>query len=88
MLIYSPSLVHAAMGGDNDSNNKVNLYKEAKDLVLRAKKLEKKNKTDKALKGANLTRRRQISILYKIVDGLGLSPRELMRYTKRVKRDI
>ena len=50
MLIYSPSLVHAAMGGDNDSNNKVNLYKEAKDLVLRAKKLEKKNKTDKALK--------------------------------------
>ena len=40
------------------------------------------------IKGANLTRRRQISILYKIVDGLGLSPRELMRYTQRVKRDI
>tara|TARA_Y100000590_G_scaffold394283_1_gene473338 strand:- start:1759 stop:2271 length:513 start_codon:yes stop_codon:yes gene_type:complete len=55
IFIYNPNFVYSAMGGDSSNNNggnsnKVNLYKEAKSLVLRAKKLEKKNKTEKALK--------------------------------------
>ena len=43
----------AAMSGDSSGSggsNKENLYKTAKKLVIRAKKLEKKDKLDKALK--------------------------------------
>ena len=40
----------AAMTGNSGSNNKVNLYKEAKRFIIRAKKLEKKDKVEKALK--------------------------------------
>ena len=40
-----------AAGGSSSSNgNKANLYKEAKKLIVRAKKLEKKDKVEKALK--------------------------------------
>ena len=39
----------AAMSGDS-SNNQDNLYKAAKKLVIKAKKLEKKDKVEKALK--------------------------------------
>ena len=39
----------AAMSGDSDNNQK-NLYKAAKKLIVRAKKLEKKDKLEKALK--------------------------------------
>ena len=39
----------AAMSGDGDSNQE-NLYKAAKKLVVKAKKLEKKDKLEKALK--------------------------------------
>ena len=39
----------AAMSGDSASNQE-NLYKSAKKLVLKAKKLEKKDKVEKALK--------------------------------------
>ena len=39
----------AAMSGDSD-NNQENLYKAAKKLIVRAKKLEKKDKLEKALK--------------------------------------
>ncbi len=39
-----------AAGSSDDSATKIDLYKTAKKLVLRAKKLEKKNKIDKALK--------------------------------------
>ena len=39
-----------AAGSSNGNNNKASLYKEAKKLVLRAKKLEKKDKAEKALK--------------------------------------
>ena len=40
-----------AAGGSSSSNgNEANLYKEAKKFILRAKKLEKKDKIEKALK--------------------------------------
>ena len=39
----------AAMSGDSGNNQK-NLYKAAKKLIIRAKKLEKKDKLEKALK--------------------------------------
>ena len=35
--------------GSSDSENKTNLYKSAKKLILKAKKLEKKDKVEKAL---------------------------------------
>ena len=49
LLLYNPNFVYAAMGGDG-GNDKANLYKEAERFVLRAKKLEKKDKIEKALK--------------------------------------
>jgi len=40
-----------AAGGSSSSNgNEANLYKEAKSFIVRAKKLEKKDKVEKALK--------------------------------------
>ena len=39
-----------AAGGSGNDSNETNLYKSAKKLVIRAKKLEKKNKLEKALK--------------------------------------
>jgi len=51
LFLYNPSFVHAAMSGDSSGGNeKVNLYKEAKRFIIRAKKLEKKDKLEKALK--------------------------------------
>ena len=49
LFLCNPSFVYAAMSGDS-GNNKANLYKEAERFVLRAKKLEKKDKIEKALK--------------------------------------
>jgi len=49
LFLYNPSFVYAAMSGDG-GNDKANLYKEAERFVLRAKKLEKKDKIEKALK--------------------------------------
>jgi len=49
LFIYNPTFVYAAMSGDS-GNDKANLYKEAERFVLRAKKLEKKDKIEKALK--------------------------------------
>jgi len=52
-LSFQPNFVYAAAsGGDSSSgaSDKVNLYKAGKKLVLRAKKLEKKNKVEKAQK--------------------------------------
>jgi tetratricopeptide (TPR) repeat protein len=49
LFLYNPSFVYAAMSGDS-GNDKANLYKEAERFVLRAKKLEKKDKVEKALK--------------------------------------
>ena len=46
LLISNNCLAAASSGGDT----KINLYKSAEKLVLKAKKLEKKNKIDKALK--------------------------------------
>ena len=40
----------ASSGGNNTEKNEVQLYKEGKKLVYRAKKLEKKNKNKKAKK--------------------------------------
>ena len=48
-LSLNLNLVYAA-GSSDSGNNYTNLYKEAKRLVLRAKKLEKKNKIEKAEK--------------------------------------
>jgi tetratricopeptide (TPR) repeat protein len=45
---YSP--VYAAGSSDGGANDKVEPYKQGKNLVYRAKKLEKKNKNDKAKK--------------------------------------
>ena len=51
LFIYNPTFVYAAMSGDSSGGNeKVNLYKEAKGFIIRAKKLEKKDKLEKALK--------------------------------------
>ena len=51
LFLYNPSFVYAAMSGDSSGGNeKVNLYKEAKRFIIRAKKLEKKDKLEKALK--------------------------------------
>ena len=47
LLLANLSL--AAMSGNSD-NNQENLYKAAKKLVIKAKKLEKKDKLEKALK--------------------------------------
>ena len=49
LFLYNPSFIYAAMSGDS-GNDKANLYKEAERFVLRAKKLEKKDKIEKALK--------------------------------------
>ena len=51
IIIFSSSLslTYAAMSS-NDGNNQENLYKSGKKLVLRAKKLEKKDKIEKAKK--------------------------------------
>ena len=50
--IFNCSLLQAASGGDDGagSNNEASLYKKGKQLVYRAKKLEKKNKKEKAKK--------------------------------------
>ena len=50
LFLYNSSYVYSAMSGDNSKDDKVNLYNEAKRFVVRAKKLEKKNKVDMALK--------------------------------------
>ena len=42
--------VYAAASSGNDGNSKVNYYNSGKKLVLKAKKLEKKNKIEKANK--------------------------------------
>ena len=50
-LSFQPNFVYAAASsGDSSSgtSDKVNLYKTGKKLVLRAKKLEKKDKIEKA----------------------------------------
>ena len=41
-----------------------------------------------ALKGANLTRIKQVAVLYRIIDALGLSTQELVMYIQKIKRDI
>jgi len=43
-------LSNNCLAAGSDSSNKTDLYKSAKKLILKAKKLEKKNKTEKALK--------------------------------------
>ena len=48
LLLLSNTCLAASSSGDGDSKN--NLYNGAKKLILRAKKLEKKDKTEKALK--------------------------------------
>ena len=52
ILITSSDLnyVYSASGGVASGNEETNLYKSGKKLVYRAKKLEKKNKFEKALK--------------------------------------
>ena len=47
LLLFSNNCLAA---GNTDSSNKNSLYKSAEKLVLKAKKLEKKNKVEKALK--------------------------------------
>ena len=49
LSIYNPSFGYAAASGDG-GRNKTNLYKQGKQFVLKAKKLEKKGKTERALK--------------------------------------
>jgi len=49
ILLLLTNFSLAAMSGGS-GNNQDNLYKAAKKLVIKAKKLEKKNKVEKALK--------------------------------------
>ena len=46
------------------------------------------NKFIDTLKDSKLTRNKQKSILYKVVKGLGISPKELQMYTQRVKKGL
>ena len=50
VLVFSLNLnsVHAASGSSSSGNDETSLYNSGKKLVLRAKKLEKKNKIEKA----------------------------------------
>ena len=48
--LFSSSSVFSAGTGSSDGNDNSNLYKKGKNLVYRAKKLEKKNKKEKAEK--------------------------------------
>ena len=52
VLVFSLNLnsVHAASGSSSSGNDETSLYNSGKKLVLRAKKLEKKNKIEKANK--------------------------------------
>ena len=52
LLFFSLNLdsVHAAMSGSGNEKNETSLYESGKKLVIRAKKLEKKNKVEKAQK--------------------------------------
>ena len=52
LLFFSLNLdsVHAAMSGSGNEKNETSLYESGKKLVIRAKKLEKKNKIEKANK--------------------------------------
>ena len=49
-LIFSLNLVYAASGSGDGADSKASLYKAGKKLVYRAKKLEEKNKVEKAKK--------------------------------------
>ena len=49
-LSFNFNVVHAAGSYDSDDKDKTSLYKAGKKLVYRAKKLEKKNKKEKAQK--------------------------------------
>ena len=44
------NVCYAASGSSSSNDNEASLYKEAKKLIVRAKKLEKKDKVEKALK--------------------------------------
>ena len=41
-----------------------------------------------AVKGANLNRLKQVAVLYRVIDALGLSTQELVMYIQKIKRDI
>ena len=49
-LSFHSNFVYAASSSGNGATDKTSLYKSGKKLVLRAKKLEKKNKVEKAKK--------------------------------------
>ena len=50
VLLLLTSLSFAAGTSSSGNGNEANLYKEAKNLIVRAKKFEKKDKVEKALK--------------------------------------
>ena len=50
LLLTNMSYAASSGNGENGSNKQTSLYKQGKNLVLKAKKLEKKNKVEKALK--------------------------------------
>jgi len=52
-LSFYSNFVYAASGSGDDATDKTSLYKSGKKLVLRAKKLEKKDKIEKAKKILN-----------------------------------
>ena len=41
-----------------------------------------------AVKGANLTRIKQVAILGRVVSALGLEPSDLTRYTQKIKKGL
>jgi len=49
-LFFFPNLSYPAMSGGDSDKDEISLYKSGKKLVLRAKKLEKKDKIEKAKK--------------------------------------
>jgi hypothetical protein len=58
------------------------------DVRLPAQAQKFLDKAVSAIKGANLNRRKQIAALAKIIDGLGLDRKELVRYITKIKKEL
>ena len=46
------------------------------------------NKFIDALKGANLNKMKQVAVLYKVIEALGLDVRQLVVYIQKIKKEM
>jgi hypothetical protein len=66
-------------------NYSMNMWKQWRDFQLNEADYEK---FIDALKGAKLNRIKQVAILGRVVDALGLEPSDLTRYTQKIKKGL